>query len=172
MKESLPMLMVDMRNTTARISLREIVNGGRRYVSNPIAFNSFVSGVKLTPDLLLEPAWQQSASASAKFPFFRSVMHEVLPRIYDVRQLYAMGGSFALRLTGVGDYTVTAINRRVVTLVGLPMDEATGKPVIDAEMRPDVFMSLCNDMLAQLAETTLSRITAAKAAVARGRDAR
>ena len=158
------MLMVDMRNSTARITLREILASGRRYVSNPIAFCGFAAGVKMTPGLLLDQDWQNSAGAANRFALFRSVMYELLPRIYDVRKLEAMGGRFALRLTGVGDYTVIALNRRVVTLAGLPRDEVTQQPIIDAEMRADVFLALLNEMLARLAETTLARIAAARAA--------
>lgn len=162
------MLMVDMRNTTARITLREITASGRRYVSNPIAFASFAAGLRMPPELLLEQVLQQPAGAAGKFAFFRAMMHEVLPRIYNPRTLENLGGRFALRLTGVGDYTVIVLNRRVVTLAGLPRDEATGQSIIDAEMRPDVFLALCNDMMARLAETTLAHIDAAKTATRGG----
>lgn len=162
------MLMVDMRNSTARISLREIVAGGRRYVSNPAAFSGFVAGLKLRPEILTEPEWQSPASAAGRFAFFRSLMHGAVPRLYDVAHLEAVGGRFALRLTGAGrhgDYTVSAINRRVLTFSGLPLDEASGGPVIDAEIRADVFLALWNDLLAELAETTLARFSAARAAL-------
>jgi hypothetical protein len=157
------MLMVDMRNSNARITLREVLASGRRYVSNPIAFATFMDGLKLTPELLLDPGWQRPAGASGRFPFFRAVMHDVLPRVYDVRRLEALGGRFALRLTGVGDYSVVALNRRVVTFSGPPLDEETGKPVIDAEMRADVFLALCNELIASLSETIIRRADAVRA---------
>ncbi len=158
------MLMVDLRKTTARISMREIQASGRRYVSNPVAFSYFMSGVKLSPVMLLDKDWQNSGAASSRFAYFRTVMHHLLPRVYDVRHLEQLGGRFALRLTRVGDYTVMALNRRVVTLAGLPKEDETGKPVFDAEMRADVFMALCNGMLAELAEKTLKALETAKAA--------
>ncbi|XSC45552.1 hypothetical protein ACF1BQ_005520 [Bradyrhizobium sp. RDT10] len=48
------MLMIDMRNSTARITMREITAAGRRYASSPIALSSFMAGVQLTPEVLLE----------------------------------------------------------------------------------------------------------------------
>lgn len=159
------MLMVDFRNNTARITMQEILASGRRLVSNPVAFASFMDGVVLRPELLLDPRWQLPGNASGKFAFFRAAMFEVLPTIYDVRHMEKLGGRFALRLTGVGDYTVIALNRRVVTMSGLPLDEETGKPVIDAEMRADVFMALCNELIADLSERTLKTLNAAKTAI-------
>lgn len=161
------MLMVDMRNSTARIGLHEIAAGGRRFVSNPAAFAGFVAGVRLTPDALSGAEWRNPASAAGRFSFFRTLMHESLPRFYDVTHLEELGGRFALRLLGAGrygNYTVTALNRRVLTFSGLPVDEK-GEAVIDASVRADVFLALWNDMLAGLAETTLARIDAARAAV-------
>lgn len=157
--------MVDMRNTTARVSLREIATSGRRYGSNPVAFSSFMAGVRLSPDLLLEDTWTKSASAASRFALFRTLMHGVLPRFYDVRHLEGLGGRFALKLAGaghLGDFTVIAMNRRVLTLSGLPLDETTGGSVIDATIRADVFLALWNDILATLAEATLSRAGAAR----------
>lgn len=149
------MLMIDLQGTTARISIAEILSSGKRFVSNPVVFGNFAAGLKPTPDLLLDTRWQVPAGASKAFAFFQLLLHEILPSIYDVRHLEAMGGRFSLRLTGVGDYTVTAFNRRVLTFKGLPLDEGTGAPVVDAEMRPDVFMALCNELIAKLSETTL-----------------
>jgi hypothetical protein len=162
------MLMIDMRNSTARISLAEIMAGGRRYVSNPAAFAQFMAGLRLTPAILGEPEWQNAASAAGNFTFFRSLMQAAVPRLYDAGHLDTLGGRFALRLGGAGrygDYTVSLINRRVLTLSGLPLDEVTGQPVIDAEIRADVFLALWNDLLAELAQTTLERLAAARAAL-------
>jgi hypothetical protein len=161
------MLMIDMRNSTARLPLREIVGGGRRYVSNPAAFAGFMAGVRLTPETLADPLWRSPAGAAGRFAFFRSLMHEALPRLYDPAHLDGLGGRFALRLDGAGgrgDFSVVAVNRRVLTLSGLPLDEATGAPVIDAAIRADAFLALWNDMLADLAQATLARIGAARAA--------
>lgn len=162
------MLMIDMRNSTARISLREIMDGGRRYVSNPAAFSAFVAGLRLDPKILSEPEWYRSASAAGRFAFFRSLMHGLVPRLYDAAHLDALGGRFALRLAGAGrfgDYTVTLINRRVLTLSGLPLDEESGRAVIDAEIRADVFLALWNDLLAELARSTLEQLAAARASL-------
>jgi hypothetical protein len=159
------MLMIDMRNSTARISMREIAAAG--YASSPIALASFMAGVRLTPEVLLEGAWRSSAGAVGNFAFFRNLMLGLLPQLYDVRHLEALGGRFALRVTGIGrhgDFTTMAVNRRVVTLTGLPLDEASGAVIVDASVRADVFLALWNDMLAALAETTLAHIAAARSA--------
>jgi hypothetical protein len=159
------MLMIDMRNSTARITMREITAAGRRYASNPVALSSFMAGVRLTPEVLLEGTWRNPAGAAGKFAFFPNLMLGLLPRLYDVRHLEALGGRFALRVTGIGrhgDFTTMAVNRRVVTLTGLPLDEASGTAITDASIRADVFLALWNDMLAELAQTTLVQIAAAR----------
>jgi hypothetical protein len=156
------MLMVDMRNMTACLTIEQILASGRRWVSNPVAFASFASGISATAGLLLEKFWQQPASASGGFAFFRIFLHEVLPQLYDVRHLEKLGGRFCLRLTGIGDFTVIALNRRVVTLRGAPLDADSG-PVIDTEMRPDVFLAFCNELVANISERTLEAIEVRKA---------
>lgn len=155
--------MLDLRNSTARISLDEILAGGRRHVSNPAAFAAFMAGLRLSPALLKEPDWRRPASAAGGFAFFRTLMHVAVPRFYDARHLDGLGGRFALRLAGAGrasDYTVTVLNRRVLTLSGLPLDPASGAAVIDAEIRADVFLALWNDLTAELAQATLERLGA------------
>lgn len=157
------MLSIDQRGTAARLSLPEIVTGGSRYVSAPAAFAGFVAGLKVRRELLTEPGWNQAAGAAGRFAWFRTLMHGVVPRVYDVAHLERLGGRFALRLDGAGDFTVIAMNRRVLTLSGLPLDDETGLPVIDAAIRADAFQALWNDLIADLAETTLARIEAARA---------
>ncbi|PJI54270.1 hypothetical protein CTI14_17415, partial [Methylobacterium radiotolerans] len=66
---------IDMRNSTARLSLPEITAAGRRYVSNPAAFAAFVAGLRLGPEILAEPEWRFAAGAAARFAFFRTLMH-------------------------------------------------------------------------------------------------
>lgn len=159
------MLLIDSGNTNARVTMREILSSGRRWVSNPIAFASFMSGLTLTSDLLLDKRLRQASGASQQGALFRSFMHEMLPSRYDARHLDALGGRFALRLTGLADFTVIVLNRRVVTLSGLPVDDLGGETLIDAEMGGDVFMALLNDMFADLSARTLNAISARNAAV-------
>ncbi|MCA6116481.1 hypothetical protein J6524_16470 [Bradyrhizobium sp. WSM 1738] len=161
------MLMIDMRNSTARITMREIAAAGRRYASSPIALSSFMAGVRLTPEVLLEGTWRSPAGAAGNFAFFRHLMLGLLPQRYDVHHLEALGGRFALRLAGIGrhgDFTTMAVNRRVVTLTGLPRDDASGLAIVDSSVRADVFLALWNGMLADLAETTLAHVAAARSA--------
>ena len=161
------MLMIDQRNHTARLALAEIVAGGRRYVTNPVAFSGFMAGLRLRPEILAEPDWLKPAGAAGRFAFFRTLMHGTLPRLYDAAHLQRLGGRFALRIEGAGahgDYTVIVLNRRVLTLSGLPLDAETGATVIDAAIRADVFLALWNDLLAELAQATLGRIEATRAA--------
>jgi hypothetical protein len=148
------MLIVDMNNNAARMTMKELIASGRRYVSNPIAFASFMSGLKPSPELLLDRRLAGAGQPGNRFAFFHIVMHELLPAHYDVRHLQALGGRFCLRLMAVGDYTVIALNRRVVTVRSLPVDPATGHKVVDAEVRADAFRALCNDVVVQLCERT------------------
>lgn len=166
------MLMIDMRNSAARIDMREIAAAGRRYASSPIALSTFLAGVRFTPETLLDDVWWKPASAAGNFAFFRSLMLGLLPRIYDVCHLEALGGRFALRVTGAGrhgDFTTLAVNRRVITLTGLPLDAAGGVAIADVTIRADVFLALWNDMIAELAETTLARVAAARSASSQAR---
>jgi hypothetical protein len=149
------MLVVDMNNHAAQITMKEFVAAGRRYVSNPNAFASFMSGLKPSFDLLLDHRLGGPGQSGNRFTFFHVVMHELLPAHYDVRHLQALGGRFCLRLTAIGDYTVIALNRRVVTVRGLPADPVTGQQIVDAEVCADAFRALCNDVVVQLCERTL-----------------
>lgn len=159
------MLLIDTRNTNARVTMREILSSGRRWVSNPIAFASFMAGLTLTSDLLLDKRLRQSGGVSDRGALFRSILHEIVPPRYDVRHLERLGGRFALRLTGIADFTVIALNRRVLTLSGLPVDDVTGEDIVDAEMGGEVFMALCNDLIADLSVRTLQAISARNATV-------
>lgn len=157
------MLLIDMRNTNAKVSLREILSSGRRWVSNPIAFAAFWQGFSATADLLLDKRLQQGAGLPQGGALFRTVMHEILPPRYDVRVLDRLGGRFALRLTGVADFTTISLNRRVVTLTGLPVDDVSGDNIIDVEMGGDVFLALLNDTVATLSARTLDLIERSRA---------
>ena len=149
------MLIVDMTNHAARITMNEFIAAGRRYVSNPVAFASFMSGLKPSSDLLLDHRLAGPGQSANRSTFFHLVMHELLPPHYDPQHLQSLGGRFCLRLTAVGDYTVIALNRRVVTLRGLPADPVTGQQILDAEVRADAFRALCNDVVVRLCERTV-----------------
>lgn len=157
------MLLIDMRNTNARVGLPEILSSGRRWVSSPIAFAAFWQGFSPTADLLLDKRLQQGGGVPQAGALFRAFMHEILPGRYDMRVLDRLGGRFALRLTGLADFTTIVLNRRVVTLTGLPQDDASGENIIDAEMGGDVFLALLNDTLADLSARTLEIIARARA---------
>ena len=160
------MLIIDKQHSAARLSLAEITAPGRGYVSDPDAFAGFVTGLKLESWIIAEPAWR-TAPGRAGAPYFATLMHGAVPRFYDAAHLETLGGRFALRIAGLngrGDFTVTVMNRRVLTLSGLPHDAETGQPVIDAEIRAEAFLALCNDLLAELAQTTLDRLAMARAA--------
>lgn len=148
------MLLVDLRNTNARLSMPELLASGKRFASNPAALAAFFAGVRFTPDVLLDERWKASAAASGKFAFFRAVMHNLLPPACDAAHLESLGGRFALQILGVANYTVMTLNRRVVTLGGLPVDGA-GKPLVDVAIRSEAFVALFNDIIADLSEKTL-----------------
>lgn len=156
------MLMIDTRRMTARITIQDILKVGKQWASNPVALGAFMLGVKLPADTLLDPRWRLPASLSGQRGFYDAVVGDLVPSAYDVRHLDTLGGRFALRLIGGGDYTVIAMNRRVVTLPGLPIEEATGQPVIDTEMRADVFTAVCNELLFNLAESMVKAFDARK----------
>lgn len=155
------MLMIDLGGSAARITLDEMLTTGVRTVSNPVAFAYFARGLRPGSSLITDKCWQTPGNAAANFAFFRTFMHETLPRYYDVRHLESMGGRFSLRLTRIADFSVIAMNRRVVTLQGLAQDD-TAAEIVDAEMPGDVFMAFCNELLAQTTERALRVLNARK----------
>ena len=164
------MVIIDTQQSVARLSLAEITAAGTRYTSDPVAFSVFAEGLRPRPWLLAASGPGDLAAASAGFAFFGVLMHEVMPHVYDVRHLNELGGRFALRLSGLGprgEFTVIAMNRRVLTLAGLPRDEATGQPVVDAEIGAGAFLAFWNDFLARLALTTLFKAAIPRAALLR-----
>ena len=164
------MIVIDTQKSLARLSLAEIIAAGPRYASDPAAFSAFAQGLRPETWLLDASGTSGFEGASAGFAFYGMLMHEVVPRLYDVRHLDKLGGRFALRLGGLGprgEFTVIAMNRRVLTLSGLPRDEATGQPVVDAEIRADAFLAFWKDFLAQIALSTLFKAAIPRAALLR-----
>ncbi len=137
-----------------RITLDDIRATRNRYSSNPAMLSAFVAGFRPAPDLLLDRALLGAVGASGRHGFYGYVLHDLLPRIYDAHHLSTLGGRFALMLDGVGGYTITPLNRRIITLRGLPVD-LTGRTIVDLSVRADVFLALFNQMLADMAEQTL-----------------
>jgi hypothetical protein len=158
------MLLIDTDNTGARLGIDELLRGARRGVSNPIAFAAFLAGWHPPADTLLDKRWSARGGAASNGQLFRRFLHQLLPEHYDVRHLERLGGRFALRLTGVGDFTTLALNRRVVTLSGLPRDGATGAAVIDVEIGGDVFLAVINGRLGDLATRVLRALAPGEAA--------
>jgi len=87
---------------------------------------------------------------------FGVVMHEMLPICYDASVLEAIGGTFCMRISGVGEYTLAVVSRRIVTLAGLPVDAKTQAKIIDLEIAPDVMLAFCRGLLLDIADDVLS----------------
>ena len=153
------MLMLDLHNTRARAGMADVAVSGNSPEANVESFSTFWSGISLHPRQLLEPRWRVSGSAGGGFAYFRAFMHETLPESYDPSHLDRLGGRFCLRIIDVGGFTVMVVLGRVLTLEGLPTDGKTGEPLVHAEVEADIFMALCNELLAELAEATLSNLS-------------
>lgn len=137
-----------------QLTMEDIHAAGTKYTNNRISFAAFIGGLRLHPDLLLDQQLTQSVGASGRSTFFSYVMHHVIPNTYDIQHLANLGGSFALGIQDVGSFTVTLLNRRVVTLKGLPVD-LQGQNVLDSSIRADAFLALFNGFLVQLAQKAL-----------------
>lgn len=124
-------------------------------VSNPEQFRKFAEGIAIDGNFLHNERWSHTAPPQTASGVYDHVMHEMLPTVYNAAWLETQGGHFGIRLTGVGDYTVLAINRRVVTLSGLPTDVETGLEAIDFEMSPDIFLAFARGLLLNAAEDLL-----------------
>jgi hypothetical protein len=123
-------------------------------VSSPDAFRKFSSGIDVTPDLLLGKAWDGNSRPMVR-DIADLIMHEMLPDFYSVAHLESIGGSYALRMTDIADFTILLVNRRVVVLSGLPLDYATGEEVIDLELASDVFFAYFRGLMLDMAEDLL-----------------
>ena len=145
------MQIIDMDRFSARISMKDVA-AGKRWVSNPAAFEAFMAGVNFNATTHLDSIWRLPPDIARRNTLFLAIVSELLPSVYDVRHLESLGGRFALRITGIGDYTVTALNRRIVTFTNLPVDEATSEPVIDVEIRADVFLAVINELVFNAAQ--------------------
>ena len=124
-------------------------------VSDPDLFKRFAAGVELDACVLSSDRWDRPEVQMAS-DVFGVVMHEMLPEFYSIPVLESLGGTFALRLTDLADYTVAAVNRRVVVFSGLPVDHETNEEVIDLEMAPDVFIAFCRGIMLDLSEDILA----------------
>ncbi|MGD1881491.1 MAG: hypothetical protein ACFB11_04085 [Paracoccaceae bacterium] len=145
-----------------RITLEQIQVAGQRYSANPMAFAMFAAGIRPHSDLLLDGQLTRPVGASGRYAFFDYVMHRILPGLFSPDHLAQLGGRFALRIDGVGSYTLTMLNRRIITLKGLPHCP-DGKPLADSSIRADAFLGLFNQMLADLATQVLTQNTPTEA---------
>lgn len=81
-------------------------------------------------------------------------MHELLPEAFDVEVLTEKG-PFGVQITGIDDFTVAAVNLRVVVFQGLPLDMMRDEEVVDFEITPDVFMAYCRGLMLEVSEEIL-----------------
>jgi len=147
------MLQIDSRSQLA-LGIDDVCALDETRLSNATRFREFASGLEVTPTLLTQLRWQSTGFGAGPSAAFEIIMHEMLPEAYDVNVLESKG-PFGVRITGVGDFTVTAINLRVLVFKGLPLDMMTNKEVVDIEIAPDVFMAFCRGQILAVSEDIL-----------------
>ncbi|MBX3598110.1 MAG: hypothetical protein KF874_11140 [Rhizobiaceae bacterium] len=125
-------------------------------VSDIEGFRNFAAGFSVAPDFLENDRWTNMPTGDGSVQIACSlIMHEMLPGCYDYQKLESIGGHIGIRLTGIGDFTIASINRRVVTMAGLPVDQFSGKPELDLELAPDVFIGFFRHLMLQAADKAL-----------------
>jgi len=149
------MLILDSVTNVA-LSVDDVCKLDGSRVSNPDIFRKFAGGLRLDENFLMNDRWAQLAPAKSPSALYGLIMQEMLPISYDANWLEAMGGSLSIRITDVGDYTLVAMNRRVVTLSGLPVDAVTNEQTFDLEIAPEVILSFCRGLLLDVAEDVLA----------------
>lgn len=148
------MLMLDsVSNLT--LGVEEVCGLDRSRVSNAVAFRKFAGGMRLEKDFLLNDRWANLPQVTSPVAMYGVIMHEMLPVSYDAAWLEGLGGHFSIRISGIGDYTLIALNRRVVTLSGLPVDHDSNAETIDLEIAPEVLQAYCRGLLLDIADEVL-----------------
>ncbi|MGC4024514.1 MAG: pre-peptidase C-terminal domain-containing protein [Mesorhizobium sp.] len=148
------MLVLDSVTNVA-LSVDDVCALDATRISNPHTFRKFAAGLRMEPDFLLNDRWSQLPALNSPAQMFGVIMLEMLPLCYDAAELEKLGGSFSIRIIGVGDYTFIAMNRRVITLFGLPIDAGTGIETLDLEIAPDVLQAFCRGLLLDIADDVL-----------------
>lgn len=149
------MLILDSVANVA-LSVEDVCALDASRISNPVMFRKFAVGLRVDEDFLLNDRWEKMPALNAPSMLFGAIMQEMLPVSYDAGWLEGLGGSFSIRITGVGEYTLISMSRRVVTLCGLATDAATNEQTIDLEIAPEVMLAFCRGLLLEMAEDVLS----------------
>jgi hypothetical protein len=152
--KGITMIQLDSISNLA-LSVEDVMALDRTRVSDPRRFQDLAKGIHLAEDFLLNDRWAQFPKSTHPTYAFDLVMQEMLPTAYSAAWLEKLGGHFGLRITNVGDYTMMAVQRRVVTLSGLPRDMKTNEEVVDLEISPDIFMAFCRGLILDVAEDVL-----------------
>ncbi|WP_028583671.1 hypothetical protein [Desulfogranum mediterraneum] len=123
-------------------------------ISDPKAFLSFAEGLTLSSEMLASERWQNAEIGRDDKSMFDFIMEEMLPHFYNLNAL-KVSGDIGIAISGIGGYTVAAVNERVLVMQGLPIDLANGDPVADFEISPDIFLAFCRGLLLEVSDTVL-----------------
>lgn len=141
--------------TNLALSVDDVCRLDASRVSSTEMFRIFAAGFHVGEDFVLNDRWSHLPKLKSVSAMYGVVMQEMLPVCYDAAQLEGFGGHFSIRITDVCDYTLIAVNRRVVVLVGLPFDVQQGAETIDLEIAPEVLMAFCRGLLLDVADNVL-----------------
>lgn len=149
------MLTIDSVYTLA-LSVEDICQMSADKINKPNDFLAFHQGVELTPTLLLSQRWAHIGDgvALSQWQAIDYVIMEMLPHFYKLECLEEQGGVLALSVTDVGDYTIYALNQRVVVLSGLPHCQTD--IVTHIHIACDVFIAYLRGLLLDFSEDILA----------------
>jgi hypothetical protein len=147
------MLQIDTLSSLA-LSIDDVCALDYTRLSNVTRFREFAAGISVTPAFMTQARWQNTGPNGGTDAVFGFIMHEMLPEVFDIDVL-AQKGPFGIRITGIGDFTVAAINLRMVVFKGLPLDMMKDTELIDFEIAPDAFMAYCRGLMLAVAEEIL-----------------
>ncbi|MBX3597823.1 MAG: hypothetical protein KF874_09665, partial [Rhizobiaceae bacterium] len=116
-------------------------------LSNPAKFRKFAAGLRLDESFTQNDRWLQLEPARSPGYAFGTIMHEMLPVVYDAAWLDKQGGQMGIRITGVGDYSIMTLAHRVIVLGGLPIDLETDAEQLDFEIEPTVMLGYFRRLL-------------------------
>ncbi|MDE1461792.1 hypothetical protein [Spartinivicinus poritis] len=146
------MLVVDS-NRMLCLTAEEVVELSGDKLKNSDAFLTFASSIHLSEDVILEAAEMRFQIDTTK-DVFNVVIHDLLPKCLDIKKMHQFD-YVGIRITGIGDYCLTAINGRLATFDGLPETGFTGEQVLSFEIAPDIFLAYCRGLLLEISDQVL-----------------
>ena len=137
------------------LDIEEICCLGENKISDTERFVHFANGIKIDPELLFSSNFANTSFDNTQRSIIDYVIFDMLPCFYDINHLKQYGDiSFAV--TGIGDYTLAAINERVVTMPGATTCLLSGEQSVQFTIDAMIFQAFCRGLVLDASKTLLA----------------